>query len=197
MKTLPNKIKSKIQSDKLASLLPDDISSITPEEVQCLIYELQCHQIELEMQNDELRKAQLELTDLNNRLQWAYHQVPVGIVTLDSKGFIQEANFHLAKMLHTMNSNMINRPFSRFIVDNDLYGFIRQFNDFFMYPEDKAIQLRLKAENSKTFPVLIKGSADDGYDVMREQVNLEQRKLVIVVTEIGDLVTEQTGNSGR
>src|SRR2546423_8438090 len=44
-----------------AARVPEDTSSESPETVRQLVHDLRVHQIELEMQNDELRRAQQEL----------------------------------------------------------------------------------------------------------------------------------------
>ena len=181
----------KEQVKKIADFTAEDISDITSEEIQCLMYELQCHQIELEMQNDELVKAQLELTKLNNRLHLIYHQVPVGILTLDNKGFIKAANLNFAKMMRTDINKLINRPFASFIDKDDLYRFIRGFGNFFAYPENNSIQLMLVGENTDPFPVLIQGTADDGSDMSDGSVDFEKRKLVIVITDISDAIKSE------
>ncbi|MGR8932240.1 MAG: PAS domain-containing protein [Gammaproteobacteria bacterium] len=179
-------IKEKVE--KIATASTEDVSNITPEEIQCLMYELQCHQIELEMQNDELVKTQLELNEVNNRLHLIYHQVPVGILTLDDKGFIRAVNLNFAKMMRTDANKIINQPFARFIVKDDLYSFIRGYNDFFSRPENKTIQLQLVGENAGAFPVLIKGTADDGNDMLTNEIDFKKRKLIVVITDIKEVI---------
>ncbi len=75
---------------KVADL--EDISGPLPEDVQKLVHELQVHQIELEMQNDELRGAQLALEQSRDRYLDLYDYAPVGYFTLDKDALILEAN---------------------------------------------------------------------------------------------------------
>ena len=88
-----------------------------------LIHELQTFQIELELQNDELRRSQQELMEFKMRYTELYDFTPVGYVCLDIKGVILNANLTLAKMLETERSFLLNRPLSDHILpqDQDIY----------------------------------------------------------------------------
>ena len=76
-----------------------DIPDMSPEEARKLVHELRTHQIELEMQNEELRRAQDELVESRDRYSDLYDFAPVGYVTVSHKGLILEANLTLADML--------------------------------------------------------------------------------------------------
>lgn len=92
----------------------------TPEEI---LYELQLHQIELEMQNVELRRAQTELEATRARYFDLYDLAPVGYFTLNEQGLILEANLTAATLLGVERRVLVNQPLSRFILpeDQDLY----------------------------------------------------------------------------
>ena len=77
------------------------------------------HQIELEMQNDELRKAQAELEESRTRYSDLYDFAPVGYFTFDKNGLILEANLAAAKELGVERSVLVNKPFRAYIVMED------------------------------------------------------------------------------
>ncbi|TSA08246.1 MAG: hypothetical protein D4R73_08880, partial [Deltaproteobacteria bacterium] len=62
------------------------------DEISVLVHELQVHQIELELQNDELRRGQIALEEANNQYRDFYDFAPVGFLTLNESGIIREVN---------------------------------------------------------------------------------------------------------
>lgn len=71
---------------------PEYIQDIPSDNNERLIHELGVYQVELEMQNEELRRAQIEINDLLNKYFELYELAPVGYFTLDKNGMILEAN---------------------------------------------------------------------------------------------------------
>ncbi len=80
-----------------------------------LIHELQTFQIELEVQNEELRRSQQELIQSQTNYTELYDFAPVGYITTNLKGIILRANLTLADMLKTKRVYLINQPLSAFI----------------------------------------------------------------------------------
>ena len=93
---------------------------LSAHEVSELIHELQTYQIELELQNDELRETQLKLGLAVGRYSDLYNLAPVGYVSLSVQGVIEEANLSFADLVQTERALVLNRPFSRFIEVQDL-----------------------------------------------------------------------------
>ena len=83
--------------------------------MQAALHELQVHQVELEMQNEELRAAQALLDAERARYVELYDQAPVGYCTLSSDGLILQANLIAAAMLGTPRARLFNEPLARFI----------------------------------------------------------------------------------
>ena len=87
-------------------------------------HELRVHQIELEVQNEELREAQVRLEELNSKYFDLYNSAPVGYFTLDKDGLILEANLTGASLLDIERINLHKMPFIRFIAPEDRNKFI-------------------------------------------------------------------------
>ena len=95
----------------------------SPEAIQQALHKLRVHQIELEMQNEELRQAQAELDAERKHYFEFYNLSPVGYLTLSETGLILEANLTATALLGLDRSARLKQPISRFILpaDQDLY----------------------------------------------------------------------------
>lgn len=128
-----NQMKNKTAEEKFnelrrqaeALMAKPDFSSrpLAGEDPRQLIHELQIFQVELELQNDELRCTQQELMEFKIHYTQLYDFTPVGYVTLDANGKILNANLTLARMLETERSALIERPLSDHVLprDQDIY----------------------------------------------------------------------------
>lgn len=114
------KLKNKIA--KLSNIF----KVLSSNEIQKLIHELEVHQIELEMQNEELSRAQDKLVTANNRYFDLYNMAPIGYCTLDTNGLIQEANLAAKNLLGLQQQ--LNQPIVRFIYrdDQDIYYLLKK-----------------------------------------------------------------------
>jgi PAS domain S-box-containing protein len=109
---------------RLAGELPrlDDVTA-HPEER--LVHELAVHQIELEMQNEQLRQTQAALEASRDRYAALYERAPVGYLTLQA-GAIVEANRMAAEMLGCPQGRLIGRLLQDFIALEDRAAYARQ-----------------------------------------------------------------------
>ena len=92
-----------------------------------LLHELQVHQIELEMQNEELQKAYEAAETALKKYTMLYDLAPMGYFTLDQSGSICELNFTGADLLREKRFSLINSNFKLFVAEESR----AEFNDFF------------------------------------------------------------------
>ncbi|MHB8902615.1 MAG: PAS domain-containing sensor histidine kinase [Thermoguttaceae bacterium] len=95
------------------------VSAMSPDEVRSLICELRVRQIELQMQNDELHRAQEELTEARDRYFDLYEFAPVGYVTLGLDQSIEQCNLTAARMLGIDRSKACNVRLALFLATED------------------------------------------------------------------------------
>ncbi|MGC9976305.1 MAG: PAS domain S-box protein, partial [Syntrophales bacterium] len=94
----------------------DSTLEMSSPEIQKLVHELHVHQIEPEMQNEALRKSQVETEEARYRYSDLYDFAPVGYFTFDRKGHIIEANVTGASLLGAEKRSIAKQPFRRFVV---------------------------------------------------------------------------------
>ncbi|MDZ7831489.1 MAG: ATP-binding protein [Desulfobacterales bacterium] len=97
----------------------DELMDLSAEESRQMLHELRIHQIELEMQNEELRRTQAALHDSQARYFDLYDLAPVGYCTISEKGFILEANLTAATLLNVARGALTGHPISRYILKQD------------------------------------------------------------------------------
>ncbi|MFH0785960.1 MAG: GAF domain-containing protein [Pseudomonadota bacterium] len=137
---------------------PEKLEGMSTEEIRLKLHELQVHQIELEMQNDELRRTQAELDVERVRYFALYDLAPVGYCTLSEAGLIIEANLTFAALLGVTRGALVKRPISSYIFEEDqeIYYLLRK--QFFAgYP--LVCELRMVGKSGAPFWVRLDANA--------------------------------------
>ncbi len=134
------------------------------DETQHVIHDLQVHEIELEMQNDELRRAYDALDAARARLADLYDMAPIGYVTIGAGGIIREANLKAASMLGVDRSGMMGKPLSAYITadDQDAYFLFRRA--VFETGSPQICDLRIRREQGAPFWARMEGTTAIGSD---------------------------------
>jgi PAS domain S-box-containing protein len=110
---------------RVAVMTPQALDALSSDELRRTLHELHVHQVELEMQNEELRRAQAELDAARARYVDLYELAPVGYCTLGEHGLVVEANLTLAALLGVTRVDLLEQPISRFIVGDDQDAYYR------------------------------------------------------------------------
>ena len=126
-----------------------NIPDISPDEVGHLIYELQTHQIELELQNEELLHAQDELVEARDRYSDLYNFAPVGYMTVSHKGLIIEVNLTLTDMLGIERRDFINHHLHTFIIPDDQDILYRHRRKLILLKQRQTCQIRMIRRNAE------------------------------------------------
>jgi diguanylate cyclase (GGDEF)-like protein/PAS domain S-box-containing protein len=157
-----------------AAGLPENLEALTAEQTRQLLHDLRVHQIELEMQNEELRRTQVELEDSRARYFDLYELAPVGYVTISEKGLVTRANLTIANLLDIARSALVKQPLSRFIVSEDQDIFYRHRRLLFESGEPQACELRMLRRDGAWFWAYLEASLmkeEDGKRVCRAVVS--------------------------
>lgn len=144
--------------------LPKDLQSLSLEEIKKLVYELEVHQIQLEMQNEELQRTQDELSNTKKRYFDLYDMAPIGYCTIGEDGLIHEANLEVSKLLGMQRDKLIKRPITHFIYKDDQDIYYIYFNKLFISDEQQVCELRMIKKDATPFWVHLTSSLDTNSD---------------------------------
>jgi PAS domain S-box-containing protein len=131
------------RAEKLVRLTRHEIATMPIEDVQKLVHELQVYQIELDMQNEHLRKTQRELEESRDQYSDLYDFAPVAYLTLDPQGVIREANLAAAALLGVARRSLIDTNLARAVAACDLQRFRAHLKAVFAGDARQACELAL------------------------------------------------------
>ncbi len=130
-------------------------------EIQRLVHELQVHQVELEMQNEELQGARAEMEALAKKYRDLYNFAPVSYLTFDRGGKILGANLAAAKLLGIERGHLINRRFDAQLSIDDVPVFQAFLQSTFETTDNDLCEVSLHQENRSPVRIRVRASVDD------------------------------------
>lgn len=116
-----------------------------------LLHELQVHQVELEMQNAELKEARDRMEALLEKYTDLYDFAPVGYFTLDELGRIVEVNLTGAALLDVERSRLIHQSLQRFVAPSDQPSFLSWLKQVFATAVQPGFEATLLKEDGTSF----------------------------------------------
>ncbi len=126
------------------SVRPDRVK----QDAMTLVHELQVYQIELEMQCEEMRRAQLDLQESRDRYAELYESIPVGYFTFNRQGAIEDVNPAGCAMLARSLSQLRGKRFQLFISTGDRKIFSEFCHRVVDHKESHSCEVRLPADLS-------------------------------------------------
>jgi PAS domain S-box-containing protein len=166
-----------------AARSPKHPEEISPEKTRRMLHELRVHQIELEMQNGELRQAQEELEASRSKYFELYDLAPVGYLRTNGKGLIIEANLTIAELLGVARDRLVSQPLTGYIVseDQDTYYLVR--NRLVKTGVPEKCELRMRRKDCSLIwaqlDMCVVGGGEDGAPMCRITVSdaTERRRM--------------------
>ena len=158
------------RAEALLRKTPMELAALPPAAVQKLVQELQAHQIELELQNEALRRTEAALEAEKEHFASFYQLAAAGFATLNEQGVIRKVNRTLATLLGVAPDALIHHPFTRFVFKDDqdiYYLFRRQLSEAAAAP---ACELRMVNARGTTFWAHLAATgarAEDGAPIVR------------------------------
>ncbi len=183
------------------------LKTLSIDDARLMFHELRVYQIELEMQNEELRRTQHELEISRSRYFDLYNLAPVGYLTLSEQGLVLEVNLAAAGMLGDVRNKILKKPISRFIYpeDQDLYYLHRK--QLFEVNEVQVWEMRLVRGDGSHFWARLQAAPADNNEYWITLVDITKRKqaeeqlkaseerfkTVVMAANDGIILQEQSG----
>ena len=125
---------------------------VTIQNAESLVHELRVHQIELELQCQELQRAQAEVEESRNRYRELYESIPIGYVTIDDKGRIYDMNPAGAALLGIdSDKRKEDHSFFFFFCNDDSDAATLYCRRTLAEGDEQTIEFRMKKVDGTTF----------------------------------------------
>jgi PAS domain S-box-containing protein len=134
------------QAEERLRMTRRDVATLPVKNVQQLVHELQVHQIELDMQNDELRRTQVKLEAARDRYANLYDFSPAGYLTLDRQGKIVEANLRAGTLLGIDRERLVGQSLAPVIAAEDQARFHQHWQEVLKTGQQQTCEVRLRIE---------------------------------------------------
>jgi len=168
---------------QLLGMTLQEIESLPPAEVRNLLQELRIHQVELQLQNEDLRKTQHQLEQARKRFSDLFEHAPVGYLLVDPSGMIHQANQTFAAMTGAGSADLRNTPLAARIEGPDRDLFLSRFKALFKHPWGKVMELRIKNGRSGWFHGRLEARPEPVSESGSESMD---HRLMLVVSDISE-----------
>ena len=149
-------------------------------EIAKLIHELETYQIELELQNEDLRASEEKISIMRDLYIDLYDFAPIGYTTLSREGLITKSNLTFSTMLGIARSEIINQPLRKYIISEDMDIFHFRINEILAHQQTQYCELRLISEEKN--PLWVKLDI-----VIREKSLNMSEQIQVTITDITKL----------
>jgi PAS domain S-box-containing protein len=166
--------------ERLGNKAPGGFHFLMEDDTRRLLHELQVHQVELELQNEELRQARDTLEKARDRYLDLYDRAPVGYLTLDEKGMIRQANLAAARMLSHDRSLLKGQSIYQHVEQEQRGYLLRRLNAVAETNTELNLEIEIIKGDGAKFPARLEISTQSSEEVVA-------REFRVVVVDISRL----------
>ncbi len=161
-KATPNKLR--ILAEAKVKKTFDSLNGLTPLKAKILFHELEVHQVELEMQNEELRETQLRLEEANDQYADLFDFAPVGYLLLDEEGIVKNINLTACILLGTERANIKDKDFSAYLSSGESDKLYLALREAFHTDVNPSFELQIKPNDRYSFTALFQSTLSANED---------------------------------
>ena len=141
---------------------PLPLKQPVPEDLHRLLHELQVHQVELEMQNEDLRSARVRSEELAARYTELYDFAPAGYFTMDRNGVLSQTNLAGAQLLGLERNQLVGMQFGACVFEADLPAFNAFLQQLFTAGSAPLCEVRLARSGQTSLTVQLQAGLSPG-----------------------------------
>ncbi|BEQ14180.1 PAS domain S-box protein [Desulfoferula mesophila] len=167
------------RAEKQLRKKPSDDSELQTENFSAILQELRIHQVELELQNEELRRTQKELEDSRDQYFDLYDQAPVGYLSTDARGIILQANLTIANMLALPRGNLVGRSLYLFVARDHHKALLDLLKPRTGGSGKQTLAIEMIRQDSSLFHAQVESAPQ----LVNDDLSLQFRMAVVDVTE--------------
>jgi PAS domain S-box-containing protein len=148
------------KAEELLNTPDSDLDNVITdqENLSELLHELRVHQIELELQNEELKNTQQELEKSRDRYSELYDFAPMGYFTFDTHGMILEVNLTGASQLGIARTLLIRKPFIAYLLRESHQAFYDHIKQLILEPSRQSCELKIKKKEDGFFYAMMEST---------------------------------------
>jgi len=160
--------------------LEPELETATIEQLKALTHELKVHQIELELQNEELQEIQISLLHAKEQYQELFELAPIGYITLDINGSIQEVNNTACNLL-AMEKAKLSRQSIYFFIEKDYKAaFANHLRSVIKHKNKRQDEIKIRRSDGFTYYALVEST------IAQTSLSIEPH-IRLVLTDIDEL----------
>lgn len=170
----------KQRAERLASDTPAPDPLPGEQDTARIIHELRVHQIELELQNEELRHTEAKLSASRDRYRKLFDNAPVSYIVLDASATIAEANETFCTLVGGDRDAIIGAAFTQFLASPDRHSFLSRFRAWLAQPVGKTLELAVVSAHGELRRVQLGGVASP------RNPDFGEESLLLALTDISE-----------
>ncbi|MGO4822199.1 MULTISPECIES: PAS domain-containing sensor histidine kinase [unclassified Flavobacterium] len=134
-----------------------EVEGVSLDEAKTLLHELEVHQIELEMQNEELRESQHRLEEVKDQYTDLFDFAPVGYIILDKNGIIVNINLTVCDLIGVERSFIKGKPLSKYLKSTDAPILFIKLQEAFHLGRLELFEIQVQREDKSLFTAALQG----------------------------------------
>lgn len=172
-KAIPNKLRTLAEAK--AKKVFGSLNEITPLKAKKLFHELEVHQVELEMQNQELRETQLRLEEAYDQYADLFDFAPVGYLLLNEEGIVKNINLTACILLGTERADIKDKSFYTYLSSGESDKLYLVLREAFHSEVNPSFELQIKPNDRYSFTALFQSTLNTNEDRTKSLCHLSMQ----------------------